>query len=229
METEDIHKLFYLSLYDPVSWESEDIDFLPRERNIRSVITSILSKYSGKHEFFKNYWSSKPEERKDFIRKVFYTGHVANLIICYGLKQNKIYAETKQNDRIDIKIKAKGECKNIGCVELKRLFSTKNIEGEINNIEQSFLSCDSRTKKCRHIGLFIFPVLPDEDKDRVRELVDGYQRITKYLIRDERKRYSIFSMVVDVQGMSYHGTALDQISKIIKNFMLERKDGYEHK
>jgi hypothetical protein len=209
LSKEKQNELFYLSLFDPASWEEGEDLF--NEKEIKNSIIKILK---GK-EFSNQFKDWSFDDFKRFVTSNFFTDNASNNILSYSIQTGGFRVKPEEGkERIDIKVIRKGD--EVGCIELKRLIATNNIKEEIERFHEKIKSCPKKKDSCKHMFLCLFPVTEREDTKRVKRLIIGYQSLVPQCMSRSINLLASYFLPVNSSGKTDHRFVLDHVEELIK-------------
>lgn len=189
---EDVQQeLFYLSLYDPSGWEEEvEFDYL-EESEIRNSILEILER----EEFGKLAGSishSSPTEKESLIKGFFYSGHATNRLLKSLFEDCSVSCSVQSSEQIfDVQLYVKGTPRL--CIGIKRFLTGSNVYSEYKrHIEK----IEDHSDEIDHLFILFYPLGKDEEYNRVRKMVMGYQYILEDLFQEKYDYNFTFSCLV---------------------------------
>lgn len=153
-------EIFYYSLFDFKSFEEDEVDvtIFNLIKDIQDKLISLIK------EIDRNFFSKT--EKKKFVE---YAGQdrLLRSILIYELKKEKIIVKTSGNKFPDLMTEHSVH------IEIKRQTSTGNMGDDFWGVDK---------KDCKKlIFLIFFPVLSQDDEERVVDLTKGYYFIKKFL------------------------------------------------
>lgn len=154
-------KMFYYSLFDFKSFEQEArVEILNKTKEIQNKLNDLIKNIDKR--FFKKV------KKEKFVK---YAGNdrLLKYILIYELRMRGIKVKSCGNDFPDLMIDDKIR------LEMKRQVTTKNMGDDFWGVD---------LKECDHlIFLIMFPLLEGDNKERVKDLTNGYYFIKKALAR----------------------------------------------
>ena len=145
-------KIFYYSLFDFKSFEDEArIEIINIIKDMQKKLNSLIRDID--HRFFTKI------KRENFI-KFAGNDHLLKYLLIYELRKAKLNIKSCGNDFPDLMID------NEIHLEIKRQVTTKNMGDDFWGVD---------LKQCKKlILLIIFPILENDNLERVKDLTNGY-------------------------------------------------------
>lgn len=167
-------ELFYLSLYEPSSWEEEILFDYPSEPEIKKSILNILKRDEfGKLSNF--FHHSSPTEQESEINSFFYSGDAINHIFKVLLGDYFTCYIESEGYNFDVQLYEKGIPRI--CIGIKRFMTGGNVYDEFEKHVGKILKYEGEND---YLFLLFYPLGENEGYERMKKVTIGYQ----YLLED---------------------------------------------
>ncbi|MCK4647774.1 hypothetical protein KAT24_02495 [Candidatus Pacearchaeota archaeon] len=157
-------KMFYYSLFDFKSFEEEArIEILNKIKEIQNKLNNLIRRIDKR--FFRKV------KKEKFVK---YAGNdrLLKYILIYELRRRGIKVKSCGNNFPDLMIDDRIH------LEMKRQVTTKNMGDDFWGVDLK--ECDQL------IFLIMFPLLEEDNKERVKDLTNGYYFIKKALSKKRK-------------------------------------------
>ena len=210
------NKLFYWSLFDPSTWEEIDRpDFLPRFTVGKKEVLSILKISPPIKKLIK---VDKDGFFKNFVESEFLTNYLLSAQIEQKMKKRlrgKI-AISNLGKRVfpDIIIK-KTRLGRVN-IEIKGLVSAKSL---LNRVEDEVIIKIRKYKRWYNnlLLIILFPSCPNDNPDRVHELIAGYYIYEKLMYQTNTNRNVLCACIHNIGNKYTLNKLVERILNYIKN------------
>ncbi len=188
LQPNEMHELFYCSLFDPSSWEElaeQQRELLDLQRVLEKRIIGLIKRKSRR--FFRRYTTS--ERKEHFLASFVRNGDLCSFMLAAALKGKKIdipFQSIGRQSFPDLIINTRGAPK--AGIEIKRLIGCSNFKERIDDEVIPPLK-DKKIDKL--LLLLVFPVLKKDDPFRVHQLTGGYYVYEDYIRNKIQKEMEV--------------------------------------
>jgi hypothetical protein len=213
--------LFYWSLFDQSSWEDLPTpSYLPKFKRAKTQVLKILSKNK---KFFKKYINA---DKKEFYTTFVISELLTNFLLAaqvkkkMGRKIKGVVDKYNLERRIFPDMIIKGTKIGHVYIEIKGITSASDLK---DRIETDVINKIRKYKRKydKLLLLLLFPILSEDNHDRIYQLIKGYYVYENFLGNPEKAYRKVLCNCIAIKSKTY---MLNKLVARILNYLSNKNE-----